>query len=121
LVQLAIGNLTRFAVVNSVAVAHVQFVGGAKPPERVLNKAREFLGKPRIERAGIDPCCDASDDLGTATSGVAGSPINVGCAATFQNAGAVQKIVHEGVDGHHGLTGLEPDGPLATRPYQQAG
>src|SRR6267378_76114 len=119
--QLAVGDLARFAVVNSVAVAHVQSVGRAKPPDSVLNKTREFFGKPRIKRADINAVCDHSDDLGTATSGVAGSPIDVGRAATFQNAGAVQKIMHEGVDGHHGLAGLEPDGPLATRPYQQAG
>lgn len=82
----------------------------------MLNKTREFFGKPRIKRAAINTVCDPSDDLGTATSGVAGSPIDVRHAATFQNAGAVQKIMHECVDGRHGLAGLEPDGPLATPP-----
>jgi hypothetical protein len=28
----------------------------------------------------------------------------------------VQKIMHECVDGHHRLAGLEPDGPLAHAP-----
>ena len=78
---------------------------------------REFW----VEGAGVNSTGNGSDDLGAATSGVAGSAIDVARAATFQNAGAVQKIVHEGIDGHHGLAGLEPDGPLATRPYQQAG
>ncbi len=121
MVQVAVGDLAGFSVVNSIAVAQIQAVGRAKPPDRVLHKPRKCGREFWVEGAGVNSTGNGSDDLGAATSGVAGSAIDVGRAASFQNAGAVQKIVHEGVDGHHGLAGLEPDGPLATHPYQQAG
>jgi hypothetical protein len=45
----------------------------------------------------------------------------MGNPAAFQKAGAVQEIVDQRVNGDHGLSGLEPDGVLAPRTYQEAG
>ena len=108
LVQLAIGNLARLAVVNSVAVAQIETFRGAKSPDGVLDKTWEYLWKALIEGPGIDPVCGTSDDLSTATVGVAGRAIPMGNPAAVQNACAVQKIVHQGIDGDHGRADLAP-------------
>jgi hypothetical protein len=108
-------------VINSVAIAEIETIRGAVSPDGVLDKAREYFWKPRIEEARINPICGGSDYLGTATLGVAGRAIPMGSAAAFQNAGAVQEIVYQGVDGDHYPAGLEPNGPVVARSDQQAG
>jgi hypothetical protein len=118
--QVAIVDLASFVVVNSVAIAQIETFRGAISPDGVLDKTREYLWKARIEGAGINPVCGSSDDLGTAAPSVAGRAIPMGNAAAFQNAGAVQEIVDQRVDGDHDLSGLEPDGPVVARPYQEA-
>ena len=95
--KLAIANLARLSVVDAVAVAEIETVGGAKPPNGMLNEPRKIARKVPVKGSGVDPLREVFDDVGTAALGVTGSPIGVRCAATFQNAGAVQKIVHEGV------------------------
>lgn len=42
-------------------------------------------------------------------------------AAVLQNAGAVQEIVDQGVYDDHGLSGLEPNGPVVARAYHKPG
>ncbi|KAH3553394.1 hypothetical protein KXW50_009305, partial [Aspergillus fumigatus] len=73
----------------------------------------------RIKGAGIDPVCGTSNDLGTAAPRIAGRAIAMGNAAAFQNAGAVQEIVDQRINGDHGLSGREPGGGLAPRSYQE--
>ena len=119
--QVAIVDLARLAVVNSVAIAQIETFRGAISPDGVLDKTRKYFWKARIEGAGIDPVCGTSNDLGTAAPGIAGRAIAMGNAAAFQNAGAVQEIVHQGVDSDHYLSGLEPNGPVIARSDQQAG
>jgi hypothetical protein len=112
---LAIANLARFSVVDAVAVAKIETVGGAKPPNGMLNEPGKIARKTPVKGSGVDPLRQVLDDVGATALGITGSSIGVRCAATFQNAGPVQEIVDEGVNGHHGLAGLEPDGPLAAR------
>jgi hypothetical protein len=119
--QVAVADLASFVVVNSVAVAEIETFRGAISPDGVLDKTREYLWKARIEGAGIDPVRGTSDNLGTAAPGIAGRAIPMGNAAVFQNAGAVQEIVDQRVNGDHDLSGLEPDGVLAAGPYQETG
>jgi hypothetical protein len=119
--QVAIVDLASFAVRNSVAIAQIETFRGAIPPDGVLDKTREYLWKARIEGAGINTICGSSDNLGTATHGVAALAVPMGNAAVFLNAGAVQEIVHQGVDSDHNLSGLEPNGPVVARSDQQAG
>ena len=49
----------------------------AEPPHRKLDKARKAGRKAGVERAGIDPSGQASDDLGAAPRGVASRSIGV--------------------------------------------
>lgn len=108
-------------VVNSVAIAQIEPFRGAISPDGMLDKPREYFWKVRIEGTGISPVCGTSDDLGTAAPGVAGRAIPMGNAAALQNAGAVQEIVDQRVNGDHVLSGLEPDEMLPAHPYQKAG
>ena len=113
--------MARLAVVNSVAVAQFETVRGAISPDGVLNKTWEKLWKARIKGASINPLRGTSDDLGTAAFGVAGRAVPMGNPAVLQNAGAVQEIVDQRVNGDHGLSGLEPNGPVVARAYHQPG
>ena len=119
--QVAIVDLASFAVSNSVAIAQIETFRGAISPDGVLDKTREYSWKARIEGAGINPVCGCADDLGTATPGIAGRAIPMRNTAVLQNAGAVQEIVHQGVNCDHYPSGLEPNGPVVARSDQQAG
>jgi hypothetical protein len=46
--------LARFAVVDAIAVAEVETVCRAKPPNRVLNKPRKIVRKLPVEGPGVD-------------------------------------------------------------------
>ena len=52
--QLAVGILARFAVVDAVAVANVEAVGGAKAPNGVLHEPRKHPRKLTVKGAGVD-------------------------------------------------------------------
>lgn len=118
---MAVADLARCAVVNSVAVAQVETVRGAIAPDGVLDKTREKLWKARIEGAGINSLRGTADDLGTAALGVACRAVPMGNSAAFQNAGAVQEIVDQGVYDDHGTSGLEPNGPVVACAYHKPG
>jgi hypothetical protein len=104
--QLTIGILAWLAVINAIAVADVEAVAGAKPPDRVLHEPRKHLRKLPVKGAGIDLAGDGANDLGTAARAIAGHAIGVGRAAIPKDAGAVQKVMDQGIDGNHTFAGL---------------
>jgi hypothetical protein len=55
-----------FPIVNLIAVADVETLLGAVPPDRVLNEPRECPGKPPVELPGVDLLGDRRDDVGAA-------------------------------------------------------
>ena len=116
---MAIVNLARRAVVNSIAIAKVKSVHGAKSPDGVLDKTWENLWKVGIEGAGINSLCGTSDDLGTAALGVAPRAVAMGNAARFHYARPKQVIMDKPVHNHHGPSCFEPDGPLVARAYHK--
>jgi hypothetical protein len=119
--QLAIVVLARLSVVEAVAVANVEAVGGAKAPKRMLYEARKHLRVFRIKGTGIDLGCDRPNDLGAAARAIAGHAIAVGNAAIPKDAGPVQKVMHQGIDGNHAFAGLEPMRAMIFNPQQQPG
>ena len=106
--QLAIAILARLAVIDAVAVADIEAVGGTKTPNGVLYKARKRPRKSPIKGACVDLGCDRPNDLGTATKAIAAHAIAMGSTAIFEDAGAMQKVMDQGIDGDHGFAGLEP-------------
>ena len=106
--QLAIISLAFFSIIYAVAVANVEAVGGTKPPNRVLHEPRKHLRKLPVKGAGVDLAGDGANDLGTAARAIAGHAIAVGSAAILKDAGAMQKVMDQRIDGNHAFAGLEP-------------
>jgi hypothetical protein len=51
-------------VVDLVAIADVQPILGAIPPDRVLHEPREDFWKPPVELAGVNPLGDGAFESG---------------------------------------------------------
>jgi len=93
--------LAGLAVVNTVAVANVQIALGAVPPDRQLHEPGKGLRECSVEAPGIDAGRNRLDNVGAAIGPVAGSPIRMVGAEPVQNAGAVQEVVYQRIDGDH--------------------
>src|SRR6202012_5061751 len=119
--QIAIRDFAWLSVVNSIGIAEIEAISRAEPPNCVLNKPRESGRKLRVEGACINQLRNGPDNLGAATGGVTGRAVAVRSATTRLDSGAVEEVVHQGVNGNHGFPGLEPNRPMAARPDQQAG
>jgi hypothetical protein len=92
--QLAICILARFAVIDAVAVADVEAIGRAKPPNRVLHEPWKQLRKLPVKGAGIDLAGDGANDVGTAAI----RPGNVAVLANIATSYLVRDaLVAEGV------------------------
>jgi hypothetical protein len=57
-----------FSIIDLIAVANVEPLLRAVPPDRVLHEPRKRRRKPPVELAGIDLAGDGLDDLGAAAS-----------------------------------------------------
>ena len=111
--------LAGVAVVNTVAVANVQTALGAVPPDRQLHEPGKGLRECSVERPGIDPSRDRPDNVGTAIWPVASGTIRMVGAEPVQDAGAVQEVVHQRIDGNHAGADFGPQRLAAGE--QQAG
>ena len=100
--------MARFAVIDTVAVADVEAIGSAKTPNGVLHEPWKHLRKLPAKGAGIDLAGDGANDLGAAARAIAGHAIAVGSAAIFKDAGAMQKVMDQRIDGNHAFAGFEP-------------
>ena len=118
--NLAIDVRARLAIINAIAVAHVEARLGAIPPDRMLDEPRKRLRKARIKLPSINPLRQLLYNVGAAASLVAGCTIKMLSIEPFQDAGADQKIVHQGVDGNHAAADLVPE-VQAFRGAQQDG
>src|SRR5258708_21951825 len=88
--------LARLAVIDAIAIADIEAALGAIPPDRVLDEPGKDRGERGVEGAGIDPFSHTSRAIGV----LGAEPV--------QDAGAVQKVVNEGVDGDHAGADLAP-------------
>ena len=99
--KLAVDVRARLAVIDPVAVADVEATLGAVPPDRVLDEPGKDAGKCGLN-AGHRSARPFGNDVGAAAGPVAGHAIGVVGAEPVQDAGSVQEIVDQGVDGDHG-------------------
>ena len=111
--------MAAFSVIDLIAVANVETLLGAIVPDRVLNEPRKCPRKSAIELPGVDLLADRLDDFGTAARPVAGEAVGVVGSEPAQNAGPVQEIVHERIDGDHAAADLAPAVPTAWRAKEQ--
>ena len=101
------------AIIDLAAIALVEPALRTETPDGVLHKPGEVGREGWVEAAGIDVTGDAFEDLSAAGRCVAGGSIRVSRAEPDQDAGPMQKIVHQGVDGDHDGAGFCPEGPFA--------
>jgi hypothetical protein len=107
-VEIAISVLATSAIIDLVAVADVETLLRAIPPDCVLHEPRKRPRKSRVELPGVDLVGDSLDHVGAATWPVASGAIRMGGVKPMQGPGAMQEIVHEGVDRDHAAADLEP-------------
>jgi hypothetical protein len=100
-------------IVDLIAVADVEALLGAVPPDGVLNEPGERRWEPAVELPGVDLLSDRFDDVGAAARPVAGDAVGVVGPEPGQDAGPVQEIVDQGVDGDHAAPDLAPAAPVA--------
>ena len=107
--NLAVYVGARLAIIYAIAVADIEARLGAVPPDRVLNEPRKRLGKFGIELPGINPLRHCLYNVSAAASLVAGCTIRMIGLESCQDAGADQKVMHQGIDGNHAGADLVPE------------
>ena len=111
----------RRLIINPVAVANIETVLGAIPPDRVLDEPGKGLRKRWIELPGIDPLGYGLNNVSAAAGPVAGRTIQVVRVEPLQDAGPVQKVVNQRVDGDHAAADLGPEDHFLGSAEQKAG
>jgi len=95
-------------VVNAIAVAHPKAIPGTISPDRTLHEPRKCHRERGIELSRIDLRGDQVDDVGTPAWLVAGDAVGVFGAEPPQNAGSMQEIMDQSVDGNERDPDVEP-------------
>ena len=85
-------------VIEPVAVADVEALLAAIPPDRELYEPGEDLREGTVELPGVDLAGNQPDNVGAAAWPVAAGAIRVGSLEPAQDPGPVQKIVDQGID-----------------------
>ena len=95
-------------VIDVITVANIETVLAAVSPNRVLDEPRKALRKSRIELPNIDALSGGLNNFGAAARPVASRAIAVLRLEPVQDAGAMQEIVNQRVDGDHAAADLDP-------------
>jgi hypothetical protein len=119
--QLTMRVVATGVIVDPIAVADVKAVRGAIPPDRALHEAREDFGEALVELPGIDLGGHLANDADTALGAITGRAIGVLGVKAAQNAGSVQKVVHQPVNGDHSGSDFGPARPTSARAQQKIG
>ena len=108
-------------VIDAVAVANVEALLAAIPPDGELYEPGKYLRKGAVELPSIDPLGDQANDVGAATWPVATGAVRMGGFEPIQDTGSVQKVVYQGVNGDHARADFEPLGADVSSADQNAG
>ena len=102
-------------VMDAVAVADIELLLSAEPPYGVLDKARKRRRIFRTGLPGIDPCSDLRDDVGASVGLITGRPIGMLRVKSPKDAGPMQKVMNQRVDGDHAHASIESSAPDARK------
>jgi len=119
--NLTVRIVARLSIIDPIAIAHSKAALSAVPPDRVLHEPGQHHRECGIESARIDPFRDCLNNVSAAPSPVAGRAVGVDGAEPMQDAGAVQKVVNQGVDGDHAGSDLLPEPHPVGRAEQERG
>ena len=95
-------------IVDPIAIADVEPVLSAIPPDRALDKSRKFCGKARVEFSRVNSRRDQLENRGASAWLIAPDAVRVLGAKSLQDPGTMQVIMDQSVDGDQGGTDLEP-------------
>ena len=106
-------------VVDAIAVANVEAVLGAVPPDRTLHEPRKRRREGRIELASVDVGGEQTENVGASSRPVAPVSVRMVGAQPPQDPGSVQEIMDQGVDSHEGRADFDPQRPSLAGAQQQ--
>jgi len=107
-------------VVDAIAVADVEAILGAIPPNCALHEPRKRRRKGRVELSSINVGRELIYDASAASRPVAARSIDVIGAQPPQDPSSVQEIMDEGVDGDERRADFEPQRLSVPGAQQQA-
>jgi hypothetical protein len=102
-------------IVDSIAIADIEALLGAVPPDGILNEPRKRPWEAAIELPRVDSVRDGFYDLRAAARLITPRPIRVVGVEPVQNAGPVQKVMDQRIDRNHAAADFQPAAPLAGR------
>src|SRR6516165_10017979 len=91
-------------------IANVEIVASAVAPNCMLHEPGKHFRETAVELSGIDGGRNRANDVGAAVRLVAAKAVWMTGPEPLQDAGPVQEIVHQGIDGNHVCTSLGPEG-----------
>jgi hypothetical protein len=112
---------TATRIINAVAITDIKAALAAISPDCVLDEPGKGLRKRWIELPGIDPLGDGLNNVGAAAQPVASRTLQVVRVEPGEDAGPVQKIVHQRVDGDHAAANLGPEAHFLGSAEQEGG
>ena len=100
--------LAPLPVIDPVAVADVEALLAAIPPDRELDEPGEDRRETRIELPSVDLAGDQPHNVGAAAWPVTAGPVGMGSLEPAQDPGPVQEIVDQGIDRDQLHANFEP-------------
>jgi hypothetical protein len=98
--QLAMPVVATRVIVDAIAVANVEAVPGAVPPDRALHEPGKRCREGRIELASIDVRRQQPENAGAPSRPVAPVSVRMVGAQPLQDPSSVQEIMDQGVNRH---------------------
>ena len=98
-------------IIDAIAIADVEAVLGAIPPDRALHKPRKRHREGRVELASIDMGREDTEDFCAPSWLVASGAVRMVSAQPLQDPGSVQEIMDQGVHGYQVRADFEPQRP----------
>ena len=108
-------------VVEPVAVADVEALLAAIPPDCELDEPGEDLRKAAIKLTSVDLLGDTPNNFGAAAWPVTARPVRVDRLEPSQDPGPVEKVMDQGIDRNQVHTGFQPLGANVGGTDQNAG
>ena len=100
--------VARGIVVDAIAVADVEAILGAIPPNCALHEPRKRRREGWVELSSINVGRELIYDASAPSRLIATGSVSVVGTKPPQDPGSVQEIMDQGVDGHEGRADFEP-------------
>ena len=112
--------VARRIVVDTIAIAHIEAIHGAIPPDRALHEPRKRRREGRVELSSINVGRELIYDASAPSRLIATGSVRVVGTKPPQDPGSVQEIMDEGVDGDERRADFEPQRLSVPGAQQQA-